>query len=198
MECLNAASPDLTDPNGDPPVRRTFDIKSEFQDGGFTTQFLEGLHFSEEDCSISKASLQADYAFLAGVGIVDYSILITLWHPVAQPSSSSGCCTSESCYHCVWWDGRPALGDVAQQSNGDLRRTRNLAVARLGIIDFFQTYNARKLAESVFKRSLLHPRHPAERVTIVHPQLYADRQHDFVLRRVMGWSASEQAERELV
>lgn len=55
---------------------------------------------------------------------------------------------------------------------------------RLGIIDFLVPFGARKRTESALKRTLLHPIHHHSKVTIVDPQRYAERQLDFVQRRL--------------
>uniref|UniRef100_A0A7S4SQ80 PIPK domain-containing protein n=1 Tax=Alexandrium monilatum TaxID=311494 RepID=A0A7S4SQ80_9DINO len=184
MECLRA-SPTGLECSGT-LQSQTFDMKSEFQDGGFISRFPKGLHFLE-DSRLSDELLQADYMFLASVAVVDYSVLLTIWRPdqAAEHSGDCGFCgTASHPYHSVQYDDpgwSPRQDGCAVQTSAS-----KLAVARLGIIDFFQTYNTRKLAESVLKRSLVHPRHPAERVTIVHPQLYAERQLEFVSRRVLG------------
>lgn len=54
----------------------------------------------------------------------------------------------------------------------------------MAIIDFLVPYGARKQTESVLKRVLMCPVGGRERVTIVNPVFYAERQRFFVQTKV--------------
>lgn len=164
MNCLTGMPASLAehhlpavDEVGEPSI---FDIKSEFQDGGFRSRFPDGLHGSGRSW---PSDFEADLTFLASLGVVDYSVLLAVWQ---LPDEL----------------GR-ALGNVDLPSGMSLQRQQSsgcFQLARMGIIDFLVHWDVRKRTESALKRTCLHPRH-TERVTIMDPETYKRRQLAFLM-----------------
>jgi len=157
MDCLTGL-PEALD--GHPSLQHVeepsiFDIKSEFQDGGFRSSFPSGL----PSVRAWLPDLQADLAFLATLGVVDYSVLLSVWQLPRQ------------------------LGELLQNkelpSSISLRHDESFELARIGVIDFLVHWDVRKRTESALKRTCLHPRH-RERVTIMDPETYKGRQLAFL------------------
>mmetsp|Transcript_95516 Transcript_95516/g.116983 ORF Transcript_95516/g.116983 Transcript_95516/m.116983 type:complete len:197 (+) Transcript_95516:3-593(+) len=154
MDCLVGLPASITEYDYLTPL--IFDIKSEFQDGGFQKAFPEGLQLQD-------ANLRADVEFLQSLGVVDYSLLLSVW----QISEGLGQDLAEQ-------DVRPC---ILVPGTGK----RPWYLLRLGLIDFLVHWDVRKRTESALKRTCLHPRH-SERVTIMDPESYARRQLDFFER----------------
>merc|ERR1719454_2521786 len=113
-------------------------MKSEFQDGGFRRHFPRGLVvvdsmpcpdgtscFSSLQWEKVTDALAADYDFLAKVGVIDYSLLITYWEGFEDGLSEDAEAQSS---HCFLAHGPP------YDANGAPSRL----CIRLGIIDFLQ------------------------------------------------------------
>lgn len=152
MDCLVGLPASLTD--FDYMTPKVFDIKSEFQDGGFRSSFPQGLQLPD-------LHFAQDLNFLSSLGVVDYSILLSVWE-----------IPEELGHELSQKDIRPGVLVPGTSE-------RPWYVVRLGIIDFLVHWCVRKRTESALKRTCLHPRH-TERVTIMDPPSYARRQLDFL------------------
>lgn len=91
MSCLTEQATGIL---GSPQV---FDVKSEFSDDAFCKCFPSGLQLLSGDardalCGNDRG-LSADCTFLAGEGLVDYSVLVCLW----EVSASTMAASAESC-----------------------------------------------------------------------------------------------------
>ncbi|CAJ1407656.1 unnamed protein product [Effrenium voratum] len=147
MDCLTGLPDCVTEDLG---PARVFDIKSEFQDGGFRRCFPRGLRL--------EPPVATDLEFLSSLGVIDYSLLLSVWE------ISSDC---------------PELAQGGLSSGRIIQGEDRKYLVRLGIIDFLVHWDVRKRTESALKRTCLHPRH-SERVTITDPVGYAKRQLQFL------------------
>merc|ERR1712062_916539 len=99
-------------------------------------------------------------------GVTDYSILLLLWQPDGLNETPGTTKTSD-----------PHFSVCDRQATEDVN-TPELLHARMGIIDFLVPFDRLKRTESALKRTLVHPWHPDQRVTITSPRSYAARQKE--------------------
>jgi len=117
---------------------------------------------------------------LTRVGVTDYSILISIWQ--ADGPCGPGATAGEPHFSV---SDRWAMED---DSNPELLH------ARIGIIDFLVPFGRLKRTESALKRTLVHPLHSNQRVTIASPRSYASRQKEFLFTHILPQQRQQQEE----
>eukprot|EP00929_Paragymnodinium_shiwhaense_P027553 TRINITY_DN1614_c0_g1_i2.p1 TRINITY_DN1614_c0_g1~~TRINITY_DN1614_c0_g1_i2.p1 ORF type:complete len:941 (+),score=172.23 TRINITY_DN1614_c0_g1_i2:130-2952(+) len=206
-----------------------FDMKSRCNNGGFLAAFPSGLQLPEHirDQVVGEEGLAADYQWLAQQGIVDYSLLISVYDEPAAAGQDIPDVPVMSAYTFAQKDDSPVESSEAEPPKGLSNASSSAALSfqddgssgfgsaarykttmgtsiatsstivstasldrirprclRIGIIDYLVSYDLRKKAESVFKRTL-HLHRAKDKVTVIDPDSYAKRQKIFVLQNVL-------------
>jgi len=109
----------------------------------FTGGFPLPLYASHK--RLLMEALQSDLRFLEEQGLVDYSLLMGLPEPIPAETKPSRANADTS---------RDGIRKRASVSGNELSSDRDSgAVVKVGVIDFLQVYNLKKMVESNVKRA---------------------------------------------